>query len=298
MFGKRLLNGQAQWINLLLILLLAASLAGAYPGSACQAQDQPVISVLINGEPLAGSAPVVISDRVLVPLDQIAAVLLIHPVQMDAEGHFDLKRGDQDMVLFLEHKTALINDRETSVDVPATSFGSTVYVPLRLVAEGFGAEVSWDNATNSVLVSDEPSLYLQGVDAEVVTVQSAATVNQWWESRGYTEPPYESGTKVVEAALNSQHTFGRVYDGQISGEYGGWLMNIRDLEALTPAMIRNGWALPAVPQYRVDVILDSGTHFHAGLAAPVQGWGDGGMIQFDLMGQKVGNFINPRPLNN
>ena|GEM_PF-5580440 len=124
----------------------------------------------------------------------------------------------------------------------------------------------------------------------------AEDVNKWWkEEMGYSEPPYKPGTLAQEIELSEKTTFVRVYDGENSGMYGGWFMKADDIKGLTPSQIQNKFALPATPKFVVDVELDAGTRIRTGTANPLFGF-EGGGQQFDLIGQRVGNFTNPRTL--
>lgn len=124
----------------------------------------------------------------------------------------------------------------------------------------------------------------------------AEDVNNWWkEEMGYSEPPYKPGTNTHEIELMEKTTFVRVYDGENSGMYGGWLMKAEDIKSLTPSQIQNKFALPTTPKFVVNVELDAGTRIRTGTANPIFGF-EGGGQQFDLMGKRVGNFTNPRPL--
>src|SRR5699024_8100480 len=129
-----------------------------------------------------------------------------------------------------------------------------------------------------------------------VNTKSADKVNQWWKDFGYDNPPYKLGTKVSEIELTQEKTFVRVYDGEISGMYGGWVMEADDIAGLTPAQIRDKFALPSEPKYIVDVKLTEGTRLRIGEANGLPGWGNGGGIQYDLMGKRIGEFVKPRKL--
>lgn len=112
----------------------------------------------------------------------------------------------------------------------------------------------------------------------------------------YTEPPYKPGTLVQEIELTENTTFVRVFDGVNSGQAGGWIMKAEDIAGLTPAQIQAKFALPNLPNQVTDVVLEAGTKIRTGVVNPLFGH-QGGGIQFDLMGQRVGEFINARPLN-
>ena len=96
--------------------------------------------------------------------------------------------------------------------------------------------------------------------------------------------------------LKEDTKFCRVYDGVNSGMFGGWVMKQSDIEGLTPEEIQDKFALPQKPAMMCDVTLPKGTHMRTGLCNPLEGWGKGGGVQFDLMGQRVGEFNNERDL--
>lgn len=73
-------------------------------------------------------------------------------------------------------------------------------------------------------------------------------------------------------------------------------MKSEDIAGLSPIQIRDKFALPAIPEYVTDVTLPAGTRIRVGEVNPLEGWGSGGGLQIDLMGQRTGIFENPRPL--
>ena len=135
------------------------------------------------------------------------------------------------------------------------------------------------------------------VPGKVVRTSSADDVNNWWKTEmGYEHPPYQLGTKVSEIRLTKKTTFVRVYDGETSGQFGGWMMQAEDIQGLTASQIQDKFALPSTPKYITDVILPEGTVIRKGIVNSLEDWGTGGGIQYDLMGQRIGEFVNPRPL--
>ena len=70
-----------------------------------------------------------------------------------------------------------------------------------------------------------------------------------------------------------------------------------DIIGLTAEQIRDKYALPATPKYIVDVILPEGTTIRGGIANGVPGLGQGDGLRFDMMGQQIGEFINPRSID-
>ena len=131
---------------------------------------------------------------------------------------------------------------------------------------------------------------------ELVETLPAEEVNLWWAEQGYDNPPYKPGTTVMVLRLTEETVFARVYDGELSGKYGGWMMDFGSLDGLTPAVIRDLFALPAIPRYRVDVILPAGSLVRRGICNALPEWGGGGGIQYDMMGERIGEFVNEQPL--
>lgn len=138
---------------------------------------------------------------------------------------------------------------------------------------------------------------LSGLKGKIVKTSSAEEVNNWWKTEmGYDNPPYKPGTTVSEIQLSEETIFVRVYDGKVSKQYGGWVLRAEDIEGLTPLQIQDKFSLPATPKYMTDVKLPAGTTIRKGIVNPLAGWGKGGGVQFDLMGQRIGEFTNERIL--
>lgn len=139
--------------------------------------------------------------------------------------------------------------------------------------------------------------YTEGINCKVVKETTGDETNQWWhDEMGYENPPYLPKSKVQHIELEEDTKFCRVYDGVNSGMYGGWVMKASDLEGLTPEEIQDKFALPQKPIKMCDVMIPKGTQMRTGLCNPLEGWGKGGGVQFDLMGQRVGEFGNEREL--
>jgi len=72
-------------------------------------------------------------------------------------------------------------------------------------------------------------------------------------------------------------------------------MRADDIAGLTPAQIQNKFALPTTPKYITDVILEAGSQLRVGVANELFGF-EGLGVQFDMVGQRIGEFINERLL--
>jgi hypothetical protein len=121
--------------------------------------------------------------------------------------------------------------------------------------------------------------------------------NDEWASRGYTDMPYKENETAQIIELTEDTKFVRTYDKENSGMYGSWVMKYDDIKGKTPEEIADEFALPQVPKYMCDVTFPAGTKMRTGECNPLYGWNGGGQ-QFDLMGQRVGEFDNEREIGN
>ena len=120
--------------------------------------------------------------------------------------------------------------------------------------------------------------------------QSAESVNDWWANNGYDRPPYTPKTVVQDITLDCDTIFVRVYDGNISGLRGGWVMCAEDIKGLTPEQIQQKILhYHQHPKYIGEVKLKAGSNIRMGEVNPNYGFNGGG-IQFDLKGQYIGEF--------
>lgn len=66
-------------------------------------------------------------------------------------------------------------------------------------------------------------------------------------------------------------------------------MKAEDIQGLTPMQIQEKFALPQTPRYVGEVSLQKGSVLRMGEVNPLFGRKGGG-VQFDLMGQFIGDF--------
>ena len=137
-------------------------------------------------------------------------------------------------------------------------------------------------------------------DGLCIYCTTAENANNWFtEHVGSSyRPPYRPGSLVREILITEDTTFIRVYDNLPggSGQRGSWIMRGEDIEGLSPLEIKTLFSLPNEPVFICEVTIPAGTHLRMGIANEIDGWGVGGGIQYDLMGQRIGSFENERVL--
>ena len=120
-------------------------------------------------------------------------------------------------------------------------------------------------------------------------------INAEWRNRGYLDCPYKEGQQADIIELTKETVFVRVYDKETSGMKGSWIMKLEDVKGKSPEQIADDFSLPKIPKYICDVKLPQGTKLRTGECNPLYGRAGGG-IQYDLMGERIGEFSNERLL--
>lgn len=159
--GGQIVFQRGQGVVVLTVIVLAALilLSGIVVAPLpALAQEQVQVSIVdADGELiLMDPPPVVVENRTLVPVAMLAEVL---QAELEWEGEqltVILTRGSDFMRIRVDNEQAKMNGQNLSLEVPPCIIGDRVYVPLRFVAEAFGATVGWDGATSTVTVA--PSL--------------------------------------------------------------------------------------------------------------------------------------------
>jgi len=139
---------------------------------------------------------------------------------------------------------------------------------------------------------------------EIQAVLSASEVNQELINQGRatnTTRPFTSGTTVYEIRTTRDLVMVRTYLRDPSrlkdGAVGGWLMSPASLRGISPAQVKDIFALPALNDYLTTVKVPAGTILRIGSAGPIVGWGDGGGQQILLVSRlSLENYQRQRTL--
>jgi len=112
------------------------------------------IQVVVNGDPVNFDTigPRQYNGRVLVPLRGVLEKLGAY-VDWDASSQTVIAtKEDMKLVLPIGSRFARVNENRVSLDVPAMTIAGSTMVPLRFVSETMGADVRWNDATNTVSI--------------------------------------------------------------------------------------------------------------------------------------------------
>ncbi len=143
--------------KLLSRLILTWTVAFVFSMTTVYGQPLQPIGILLDGTPLILEvSPILMEGRTMVPLRAIFEALGAE-VSWDptTETVIGSKRSTT-IKLTLESREAYVNDRLVQLEVPATIINNRTLVPARFIAESLGAQVQWDNATQTVTILSTP----------------------------------------------------------------------------------------------------------------------------------------------
>lgn len=157
-----------------LALLAATTLAGASAPLTTAAQAAPAITV--NGSPVTfDQPPVERAGRVYVPLRGVFERLGASVVYQN--GQINATRGSTTVSLTIGNSTATVDGRPQQLDSPPFVIGARTLVPLRFVAQALGAVVSYDQASDSVAITQPgPNVVITPVPREAAPPQAAPPI--------------------------------------------------------------------------------------------------------------------------
>lgn len=114
---------------------------------------QPIVAKL-DGRPLQfDQPPMMMGGRVMVPLRGIFEALGANVRFEAASQRIFATRGNQSVELSLGSNQAMVDGAPVTLDTPAASLGGRTMVPLRFVSEALGADVRWQDSTQTVFLS-------------------------------------------------------------------------------------------------------------------------------------------------
>ena len=125
------------------------------------ASGNNAIKVTVNGKELAfDQPPVVVNNRTLVPVRAVFESLGCVVEWDGASGKVSARRDNIVIGLFVNHKMIVVNDMNNFVndnmfetDVAPISMNNRVLVPVRVIAESLGCNVTWNAATKTVVIT-------------------------------------------------------------------------------------------------------------------------------------------------
>ncbi|MFZ5968854.1 MAG: stalk domain-containing protein [Bacillota bacterium] len=145
-------NFRGRLSKVTLSLVLATSFAWANEGTA---QD---IGILINGQPQTFDVKPVIQDgRTLAPMRGVFETLGAALTWDEASKTVKAVKDDMEVAVTIGSYFGEKNGESVKLDVQPVIIDGRTMVPLRFISEALGAEVVWDDAARSVLITTKAS---------------------------------------------------------------------------------------------------------------------------------------------
>ena len=111
------------------------------------------ISVTLNGEVLTFDVPPqLIDNRTMVPLRKIFEAMGAIVDWNNDTRTVTATKGDERVIATIDSKNVYISGETKTLDVPPMVVNDRTLVPVRFVAEAFGANVNWDEGTRTVVI--------------------------------------------------------------------------------------------------------------------------------------------------
>lgn len=191
------------------VLLMLILIPTAVPGTALA--EEPV-RLFVNGSQVVPDvAPVIVSDRTLVPVRFLAEPLGFAVEWDGATGTVTLS-GARVIRLAVGRPEAIVDGTVVALDVAPVNVDGRVMVPLRFVAEQMGAAVEWDPQNRVVTVTAARILPEGQVGGDLALVGNVEALGAWAE--GHTTGQFR--LSAVAGVLSMDYTF--ALDGYREGD--------------------------------------------------------------------------------
>lgn len=101
--------------------------------------------------------PKKVNGRTLVPIRFLSEAFGCSILWDSKEGKITINKGSLEIILYKDKNKAFVNGVEKSLDVPATISSGRTLVPIRFIAEAFGAIVNFDAKSNLITIEYTPN---------------------------------------------------------------------------------------------------------------------------------------------
>ena len=140
--------------KILICLLLVMTLIVPCTMPTATASATTPVTVILDGRVLTFDVPPQIIDgRTMVPMRVIFEALGAHVSWNDQTRTVTATTSDLTVQTTIGNRTMIVNGASTAMDVAPIIVSGRTLVPVRFVSEAFGADVDWDAATRTVLLT-------------------------------------------------------------------------------------------------------------------------------------------------
>lgn len=135
--------------------------AGEAPSTPSDTPDEPVssdsdITVNLDGKSVSFDvAPQIINDRTMVPMRAIFEAMGADVEWDEASRTITSVKADTTIKMTIDDDKMYVNDNEITLDSSPVIIDDRTLVPVRAIAEAFGAAVEWDGDTKTVDIASD-----------------------------------------------------------------------------------------------------------------------------------------------
>ena len=171
------------------------------------------ISVTLNGEALTFDVqPQLIDNRTMVPLRKIFEAMGAVVDWNDDTQTVTATKGNEKVVATINSKNVYINGETKTLDVPPMVIDDRTLVPVRFVAEAFGANVDWNESTQTVIIGTKQS------QPEISLTTEALTTYKEYSHFGI---KYKVPIEWKDPTVNGDNVYYYPVDGMITVQTTG-----------------------------------------------------------------------------
>lgn len=157
-------------------LALVASL-----GTPVASATTPPMRLVIDGKVVQTNPPLrVESSRILLPLRAFVERLGVEPLWNDAERSVTIQTPDRYVKVWLDKQLACLApdcNQAAMMDVPTRAWDGRTFLPIRFLANAVGAQVTWDQATQTATVTTRQGAQVDPATLKITSLQPGAVIS-------------------------------------------------------------------------------------------------------------------------
>lgn len=191
----------------LFVLLVCLTLCLGCLGAVAEGN----IKVFLNGNEIAfDTPPQQINDRTMVPMRAIFEAMGAQIEWSEVDAKVTANKGDVTIIMQIGSNAFIKNGIASYIDAAPVLIDGRTLVPVRVIAESFGAEVGWEEASRTVSISYGEAGPLPSPETGVVMDKNII----WAPDFGYYTGMQQSFAVPIEGGYGlSYYVEGYVQDG-------------------------------------------------------------------------------------
>ena len=158
------------------------------------------ITVNVNSEKVVfeDQEPVIKDNRTLIPLRGVMEKMGAAVFYIDSIQTIIIEKGTTNITFKIGDPVISINDQKKEIDTAPVIINNRAMVPVRAIAEAFGAEVTWDENTKTVDINmpeEKTELYKSDVSYEAQEDNFSSKATENWSLKD------KNGTEILKVTL-------------------------------------------------------------------------------------------------